>query len=745
MINLRLILTVLTVLLTGFSCPPPSFAATEPAANTMPTIDAPGLTNYFDLTVHYTVPADATGVLVVVRQTYSPVAPPADNKVYTANARIGAGDTTKACAIYCEWVVADSAINPSPVTVTGLKAGTKHYFAVYAYNKISDTDINYNQTISPAINVASATTTATPLAGRSHNELWVAANSPKDGVNWGTETSADCVTACHAQHHTAQMLPRGQAQMDACVTCHNGTTATDTIGLHPADGSVDCGSCHSLHSFKTEELYSTDPNGNKAFNLSFVRKNMSKYINPTKYPPPTGGGTTTALDNTVFQVRATDYAFKNDPAVTSYNAVCQTCHTAALHHTQTSSDNHNVNAGTGVNNLCISCHNHKRGFAPGGHMVDFGKTAGCTTTGCHTGARVLEDIHGNGTDATCTLCHDDPPFRDTEKLGARGLGDARNANGTAAAGTWTSVTCTTCHDVTTPDPDLSVTTLGGMHHGHANATAGECIVCHKPDVGQGASSRTLAALDISMPRNLACNFCHLWWPNNKGYYTTATDNGYSAAGAGGTIRIFRLNWDPNGTTATTAKTSAASSEVLTHSVSTNAVTPISDYAACFACHGASAATKGGGFQVRPFHGFGPAVTGFTPLSGNSGNANVLIEWYAGPSSNGNNQAVNDTPWHPGFAAFHLLDNNVRPVTNTKQFATDNWNAHKLDWNKWSVAVKIPAISTTQFSAPWDSYASALGAAPGTSATLNTGGQTGGFTMQTTMPLVPLNLPTSITP
>jgi hypothetical protein len=737
--SLRLILALISCSLFGFLSPTVILAATEPAVNTMPIIDPPGATNYFDLRVNYTVPADATGVLVVVRQTYSPVALPTDNTLYTANARIGAGDTTQVCAIYCEWVVADATANGS-VMVTGLKAGTKHYFAVYAYNKVSDTDINYNQTIDPAINVASATTAAAlTAAGRSHNELWVAGNSPKDGVNWGTMTSADCVTACHAQHHTAQILPRGQAQMDACVTCHNGTSATDNIGLHPADESVDCGSCHSLHSFKTEELYSTDHSGNKAFNLSFVRKNMSKYINPTMYPPPSGGGATTALDNTVFQDRTTDFAFRDGDA--PYNGVCQTCHTTAAHHTQISSDNHHVDGGTGANDLCTSCHNHQGGFAAGGHTVDFGNDASCTAAGCHTGANVVSDIHKNN----CANCHSGSPSRDNEMLGARGLGDARNADGTAAAGTWASITCITCHDVTPPvDPDLTVSTLGGMHHGHANATGGNCIACHLPDVGQTGSDALRG--NLTMPANLACNFCHLWWPNNKTYYTSPADSGYGLT-ATNKVKIFRLNWDPNNTT---QKTYAASSEIVNHSVSENSITPISDYAACFACHGASSATKGGGFQVRPFHGFGPAVTGFEPLSGDSGTVNVNIEWYAGPTTSGQDQPARTTPWHPGFAAFNWLAADVRPVTGTKQFSSDTRNAHKLDWNKpWTSATRLsaltPSLAPFNFNIPWDNYGPTPGGPTGTSDSLNTGGQTGSFTKLTNVPLVPLSLPTSITP
>lgn len=718
----------------GTSYSPVSTFYTEPDAAAAPTVTPPSGTNYFELTVNYTKPANADGILVVARPSYAPRTPPYDGHVYSANARVGAGDTTEpGCIVFCEYVVADDTGGGS-VTVTGLKDNLNYYFTVYAYKGSGPgiSGINYVQTITAT---GPVTTDTVPLAGKSHNELYVA-----QGGAGGIMTSADCAN-CHGVHHTSQLLPTGLDMYNKCFVCHQAGGTADpkiNIGMHLADGSVDCGTCHSMHSFKEEELYSTDHLGVSGFNLSFVRANMAKYLNTTR------GFAVNALEPTVFQNRLRDFAFAStDPP---YNGVCQTCHsddTRTIHHQQDATDDHNFGSD------CTSCHAHKstdqyNAFAPSGHPVDFGKDAGCTSTGCHTGAKVLEDIHGDGTSATCTLCHNAPPSRDSEKLGARGLGDATNADGTAIAGTWTSVTCVTCHDVTTPDPDLAVTTLGGMHHGHPNATGGDCVFCHQPDVGQTGADGL--RINLSMPANLACNFCHLWWPNNKTYYTTATDNGYSVTGTS-KVRVFRLNWDPNGTT---QKTYAASSEVVSHSISENSTTPISDYAACFSCHGASAATKGGNFQVRPFHGFGPAVTGFEPLSGDSGTANVNIEWYAGPTSTGQDQPARTIPWHPGFAAFNWMNAEVRPVTGTKQFAIDTRNAHKLDWNKpWTTATRIGALIPTpapiSFAIPWDNYGPTPDGPTGTSDPLNTGGQTGAFTKQTTVPLVPLSLPTSITP
>jgi hypothetical protein len=179
-------------------------------------------------------------------------------------------------------------------------------------------------------------------------------------------TSDDCAK-CHGVHHTSQLLPSGSDQLNKCQSCHRAggpASAKTDIGLHPADNSVDCGTCHSMHSFRKEELYSTNHAGEKGFNKSFVRANMSKHINPTDYPPPSGGGTITALDNTVFQDRPADFAFASeDPARPGiFNGVCQSCHLATdvNHYTQTGADGHH----TGED--CIVCHKHSDKFMHGG-------------------------------------------------------------------------------------------------------------------------------------------------------------------------------------------------------------------------------------------------------------------------------------------------------------------------------------------------------------------------------------------
>jgi len=87
-----------------------------------------------------------------------------------------------------------------------------------------------------------------------------------------------------------------------------------------------------------------------------------------------------------------------------------------------------------------------------------------------------------------------------------------------------------------PTPTFKTTKLTAPGGGGALITyletnwtsGGDCVDCHMPDVG--AQSPLGNRSDIMMPANLACNFCHLWWPNNIDYIDQATDNGYDTTG-----------------------------------------------------------------------------------------------------------------------------------------------------------------------------------------------------------------------
>ncbi len=357
------------------------------------TIDPVPADGYYNLTVHWNVPADADGVLTVIRQSLPNTAYPADGTEYSANARIGLGDTLDpSCLFYCDWVVYKGA--GTSVNITGLKAGNTYYVAVYAYAGAGTgaSGINYVHARS-GLNTDSATTATYNL---SHNELYV-------GL-----ANDDCKN-CHGAHHTPGLLPRNLDQFNKCFACHRiggAAAGKNNIGLHLADGSVDCGSCHSLHSFRTEELYSTNHAGTSLHNLSFVRSNMKKYINTTDFGKD-------ALEPTVFQTRPGDFVYDNITDTPPYNAACQTCHTTTIHHTQTgtgSNQNHQSSAD------CVVCHPHNTGSPYSAFGI-----RGCTT--CHAsvqddgvgsprravvGEFSLAGHHVQGgtvTDSDCLVCH----------------------------------------------------------------------------------------------------------------------------------------------------------------------------------------------------------------------------------------------------------------------------------------------------------------------------------------------------
>jgi len=544
---------------TGYS--PESSFYTEPTAAAAPTVDAPTGTNYFDLTVNYTKPGNADGVLVVARSSSSLSTPPYDGLEYTPDARFGSGDSTEpGCMIFCEYVVANDTASGS-VNITGLKDNTKYYFAVYAYKGLGAgiTGINYVQTISPSSPV---TTDTVPAAGKSHNELYVA-----QGGAGGTMTSADCAN-CHGVHHTSQLLPTGLDMYNKCFVCHQAGGAADPkidIAMHLADGSVDCGTCHTMHSFTEEELYSTDHGGTSGFNQSFVRSNMAKYLNTAN------GFAVDALEPTVFQTRPDDFAYASgDPP---YNAVCQSCHDPAdgrtTHHNQAGTDDHHISGGVAED--CTTCHSHKNTdeynafFPSGGHAADFGKDATCTV--CHDPTdtkNVVSDIH-NG---DCTICHSGSPSSSNEKLGdaANGIdGDARLANGTAAAGTWASVTCLTCHpSATYPAPDV--------HHDSKNnyAVNGNCTQCHTdPRVARG----------YPIINQMSCRACHVRLNGTTVEILAITIGKEGGAGTGlATGNTFTPITTANG---------FSTNHTIANSNAAGVNDAIQNYGSCFDCHGAT--------------------------------------------------------------------------------------------------------------------------------------------------------------
>ena len=400
-----------------------------------------------------------------------------------------------------------------------------------------------------------------------------------------------------------------------------------------------------------------------------------------------------------------------------------------------------ANPGSGV--TCATCHKPKvPDTSHGSHGVsDFVRTANCTTA-CHPSPDGIGEMHVT-LRGDCGSCH----------LSASGGGTLV----ASITGATTSSSCADCHG--SSDPQTA-------HHGSASALNGECINCHMPNVG--VQSPLANRSDIMMPPNLACNWCHLWWPNNIDYIDQTTDNGY-ATDANGKVKIFRLDWSPKGNYGQLAGISETG--MASHYISENTTTPISDYGACFACHGATgtdngrADDPGNADMIRPFHGMGgtselvPGTDVWTRGNGaNSDYTKHVNNYFAGPAQTTSNGTVKTDPYHPGYAAFNWMGGdwdtkNAMPAIistgqlgGTKPYATDNSSFKFIHDSEEPIRnrdCRNTAIGSTSSAVEFNNWGADLGSAG--SITVYGPEATGGVSVTTEVPLVNLSLPTSIGP
>jgi hypothetical protein len=209
------------------------------------------------------------------------------------------------------------------------------------------------------------------------------------------------------------------------------------------------------------------------------------------------------------------------------------------------------------------------------------------------------------------------------------------------------LTCIECHGFSA---GTEAAKIAGHHNytkiadgSDGRALSGLCVDCHTANVNpEGA---------LDMPANLPCNFCHLYFPNT----------GYQQDGNGKNI-LYELTWTPaagGGTLGTNPSTS--------HTISKSAQ-PISNYQACFACHGAS--SYNGATATVPFHGYGTPYTGDDTTGGN---ANDIINTYMGDQQTGNvkHDPIMTYGIHPGAVNFNAIGHGVLGAPGTKPYSNDN--------------------------------------------------------------------------
>jgi cytochrome c553 len=384
---------------------------------------------------------------------------------------------------------------------------------------------------------------------------------------------------------------------------------------------------------------------------------------------------------------------------------------------------------------CDSCHTDKTPDVGHGNphgLVDSKvlTNTDCTTS-CHTiGAGAVETIHSN----VCDNCHQAAGGGGALWAGLpTGANDCDNCHGFTAG---TPAATATGHHTYTYQGD-GVATAGS----NGNAMQGYCIDCHKPDVGQGTIARDRTTMVLDMPQGLACNWCHLYWGGGQASEGGCAD-GYTVVSS--KVQVYSLDWDPNANrtgVTDTVNAPAVKTAIASHAVSENTTAPVSDYAACFACHGFDT-SKGGGLQVTPFHGYGAAyvndVTGATQAAPNAKNQSQI---YGGPTTSAADQP-HTYGRHPGWGN---LGGGMATGVNLNKSGGKVAGVYDGDGaspkNIWSDSAahdsKNSTYSTT-FDAPWDSYGSGDFTGTGT-VDKDLGTWYPVTAMPTTMPAVPVNL------
>lgn len=590
-------------------------------------------------------------------------------------------------------------------------------------------------------------TAASEQSGQS-NDCNDCHSGPVADVSSADEHNDNCVD-CHNNTTTNGSLIAGNT-----AASYNGTASVGDATVHsPLGTATECIDCHAADYFSNTSQHSTN--------------------HQVAIDGDTSGGTPCSNAG-CHQGQSENWAnilSRHDQSATFADA-CQVCHD--------STRNTNMSGGWAsvqdaiVSNVvfggnspivsCLECHSDKSA-AHGGHDINDGKidnSANCTTGSCHGGGTahpyVIHNVYDaaenpGGTD-NCSVCHQNAG-------GGGALWEPWETNNTNGG------TCEDCHFT-----GGSQTNLLSGHHGFdrtvgdnqrsGRAHNGECINCHMPKVGVQGNPIANRGV-IMMPPNLACNWCHLWWPNNVDYIDQATDNGYATSG--GFVEIFRLKWDP---IANPRQLMPAGDRtpVTTHRVSANTTTPISDYGACFNCHGAvtytSPTTSNTSTGIVPFHGLGTVLTPTQAWARGTGSNSDFTKhtnnFFAGPQQTTSSAPVKTDPYHPGYAALNWLagdwdTKNAVPrivstgqLGGTKPFGTDN-SSHKFIHNSEESirnrACRNQAIGNSSADIQFNNWGADLGSVG--SITVNSGGVEGAATINTTVPLVNLSLPTSIGP
>ena len=588
-------------------------------------------------------------------------------------------------------------------------------------------------TVALCLNCHTATTVPYTGVGQVHNaSTCTTCHSAVTGALTGSAVGATGGENCqgchttyfngHGHDHTASVATPADTSTYTkdCLTCHT-ATSDPFIGGSEVHNPSSCTTCHDAGTGALRSGAKGDATGangecanchNAWFDGHTYDASHTVGINGD-----TSGGQTcsTAGCHDGQSENWTNIKTRHDLA-NGGASVCLVCHDSTRN--DADGDVQTIIQNSSVSTSCLECHASKSS-GHGGHDINDGKidnNNNCTTGGCHGGGTAHPYVIHDVADATvnpggsndCSICHVGKPGGGGPMHDYLELSGELNLPGGGD--------CTQCHEMTAANQTTRIsdhhtyTTIASLKVDPGSAMSGNCVFCHQPDVGQNGVAGHEARADLQMPPNLACNYCHLWWPNEA--YT------------GTPVNIYSLDWNPN----TNPNVDAGSAPLSTHAVSTAAI-PISDYAACFACHGKTSynGTAGNSTQVVPFHGYG--VDGNEVYTGDStcfgagpcgGQADDLINIYGSPTITGFDHGLDhltDKGRHPGFNSLNMLEPYLSLVPSGanpgKGDVYDGQSTGKKAHQADAGAYETPALTgTTTFNIPWDNYAPAFPTAAG---------------------------------
>jgi hypothetical protein len=369
------------------------------------------------------------------------------------------------------------------------------------------------------------------------------ASCHEDGTNYTYSTDFDnAVTSHQAQDHSGLTGTTSTTPVSNCAGCHEASTKA----LIVSDTHTDtCTNCHTntaadgrlvgagANGYGTTVGHVIGATSNCADCHSARAGDFSTHDHAdTTYHAPNGSGTDTTVaqnnvvggdhsQNTTKPCSDCHLAASWAEIIEEHLFDCATCHNATRNTSVSGSypdtpsktiqdiiADPSFTTGSPAN--CAECHRDKitsiagADSSHGTHGGNFSTHASCS--GCHTetGEDIVNVLHAGSTSCT-THCHSATPNSGNVQVGPNGLGDATNANGAAAGGTWSDFDCVDCHDYSTPDTALLANiqtdkTIASLHHYKDGGTAaiGDCDACH--------TDPRAAANQI---KQLSCRACHI--------------------------------------------------------------------------------------------------------------------------------------------------------------------------------------------------------------------------------------------